>query len=101
MAAHAQDGPHSRASGAAGDYAKATYARQRDSGGAPVTTTAVAERLGGTAGSASAMVRKLSDHGLVAHERYRGVALTEAGQRLALEVVRHPRLLELFLAEHL
>ena len=47
------------------------------------------------------MVRKLAELGLVTHERYRGVRLTEAGTRLALEMVRHHRLLELFLAESL
>ena len=47
------------------------------------------------------MVRKLGELGLVTHERYRGVRLTEAGTRLALEMVRHHRLLELFLAESL
>jgi DtxR family transcriptional regulator, Mn-dependent transcriptional regulator len=54
-----------------------------------------------TPGSASAMVKKLAEHGLVAHEPYRGVELTEAGRRVALEVLRHHRLLELFLAEQL
>ena len=47
------------------------------------------------------MVRKLDELGLVTHERYRGVRLTEAGTRLALEMIRHHRLLELFLAESL
>ena len=47
------------------------------------------------------MVRKLHELGLVAHERYHGVRLTEAGTRLALEMVRHHRLLELYLAESL
>jgi DtxR family Mn-dependent transcriptional regulator len=54
-----------------------------------------------TPASASAMVRKLSELGLVAHEPYRGVRLTAKGQRTALEVLRHHRLLELYLAEHL
>src|SRR4051794_924147 len=54
-----------------------------------------------TAASASGMVRKLDDLGLVTHEPYRGVALTAAGERLALEVLRHHRLLELYLAETL
>jgi DtxR family Mn-dependent transcriptional regulator len=47
------------------------------------------------------MVRKLAELGLVEHERYRGVRLTEPGRRVALEVLRHHRLLELFLAEEL
>jgi DtxR family transcriptional regulator, Mn-dependent transcriptional regulator len=54
-----------------------------------------------TPGSVSAMVRKLSDVGLVEHEPYRGVRLTDQGRRVALEVLRHHRLLELFLAEEL
>jgi DtxR family Mn-dependent transcriptional regulator len=47
------------------------------------------------------MVKKLADRGLVAHVPYKGVALTDAGERVALEVMRHHRLLELYLAEHL
>jgi DtxR family Mn-dependent transcriptional regulator len=47
------------------------------------------------------MLRKLSDLGLVEHERYRGVRLTERGRRVALEVIRHHRLVELFLVESL
>ena len=47
------------------------------------------------------MVRKLSELGIVEHERYRGVRLTAQGRHLALEVLRHHRLLELFLAEEL
>src|SRR4051812_3734261 len=45
------------------------------------------------------MVRKLDELGLVTHQPYRGVRLTPSGRRVALEVVRHHRLLELFLAE--
>jgi DtxR family Mn-dependent transcriptional regulator len=47
------------------------------------------------------MLRKLSDLGLAEHERYRGVRLTERGRRVALEVIRHHRLVELFLVESL
>ncbi len=65
----------------------------------PVSTTALADRLEVTPGSVSAMVRKLDELGLVTHQPYRGVRLTPAGRRVALEVVRHHRLLELFLAE--
>ena len=86
-------------SAAVEDYAKAIYALQED--GAPVSTTALAQRLDVTPASASGMVRKLDELGLVTHERYRGVRLTERGTRLALEMVRHHRLLELFLAESL
>jgi DtxR family Mn-dependent transcriptional regulator len=82
------------------DYAKAIYALQ-DRGDGAVSTTALAERLGVTAASASGMVRKLDDQGLVSHVPYRGVRLTEDGTRLALEVLRHHRLLELYLTETL
>ena len=90
------------ASTAVEDYAKAIYtlAEEGRSEG-EVTTGALAERLGVTPGSASGMVKKLVALGLVAHERYKGVRLTERGERLALEVLRHHRLLELYLAESL
>jgi DtxR family transcriptional regulator, Mn-dependent transcriptional regulator len=86
-------------SSAVEDYAKAIYALQRGDGA--VSTTALADRLGVTAASASGMVRKLDEHGLVTHVPYRGVRLTDEGTRLALEVLRHHRLLELYLAESL
>jgi DtxR family transcriptional regulator, Mn-dependent transcriptional regulator len=83
------------------DYAKAVYALQRRAGGEPVSTNDLAARLRVTPGSASAMVKKLADLGLAEHAPYRGVRLTAEGQRVALEVLRHHRLLELYLAEHL
>jgi DtxR family Mn-dependent transcriptional regulator len=82
------------------DYAKAVYALEARNGRA-VSTTELAERLQVTPGSVSAMVRKLSDVGLVRHEPYHGVRLTPQGRRVALEVLRHHRLIELFLAEEL
>jgi DtxR family transcriptional regulator, Mn-dependent transcriptional regulator len=82
------------------DYAKAIYALQeRADGDGSVGTFALAERLGVTPGSVSAMLRKLATDGLVSHEPYRGVRLTPDGERVALEVIRHHRLIELFLAE--
>ena len=81
------------------NYAKAIYAIQQRSG--TVTTNAIAERLGVTAASASGMVKKLDSLGLVSHVPYKGVELTDDGERLALEVIRHHRLLELYLAESL
>jgi DtxR family Mn-dependent transcriptional regulator len=89
-----------RPSEAIEDYAKAIYALGRRGDGT-VTTNALAERLGVTPASVSAMVKKLAERGLVAHVPYRGVALTADGERVALEVLRHHRLLELYLAEHL
>src|SRR5437763_3904769 len=82
------------------DYAKAVYALQERTGGA-VSTNDLAERLGLTPGSVSAMLRKLADLGLVEHQPYRGVRLTGRGREVALEVLRHHRLIELFLAEEL
>jgi DtxR family transcriptional regulator, Mn-dependent transcriptional regulator len=83
------------------DYAKAIYALQTRTGGTAVSTNALAERMGVTAASASGMIKRLDDLGLVSHEPYRGVQLTAAGRRIALEVLRHHRLLELYLAETL
>jgi DtxR family transcriptional regulator, Mn-dependent transcriptional regulator len=83
------------------DYAKSIYSLQQRAGGEPVSTNALAERCGVTAASASAMVKRLAERGLAIHEPYHGVRLTDAGQRLALEMLRHHRLLELYLAEHL
>jgi DtxR family transcriptional regulator, Mn-dependent transcriptional regulator len=83
------------------DYAKAIYALQRRVEGDAVSTNDLAGRLGVTAASASSMVKKLSDQGLVEHAPYRGVRLTHEGERVALEVLRHHRLLELYLSEHL
>jgi DtxR family transcriptional regulator, Mn-dependent transcriptional regulator len=87
-------------SAAVEDYAKAIYALQTAAGG-PVSNNALAERLGVTAASASAMVKKLCGLGLVEHVPYRGVELTPEGRRVALEVLRHHRLLELYLARSL
>src|SRR5947208_15542596 len=87
-------------SAAVEDYAKAIYALQTAAAG-PVSNNALAERLGVTAASASAMVKKLDGLGLVSHVPYRGVELTGAGRRVALEVLRHHRLLELYLAQSL
>jgi DtxR family Mn-dependent transcriptional regulator len=82
------------------DYAKAIFSLQTRTQ-EPVSTTALAERLGITPGSVSAMLRKLSDLGLIEHAPYRGVSLTSEGRALALEVIRHHRLLESFLSEAL
>ncbi len=87
-------------SSAVEDYAKAIYALQERSDGA-VSTNALAERLGVTPASASSMVKKLDAMGLVVHEPYHGVTLTENGLKVALEVIRHHRLLELYLTETL
>ena len=67
----------------------------------PVSTNALAERLELTSGSVSGMLKKLDELGLISHVPYRGVRLTPEGRRVALEVIRHHRLLELYLAEAL
>ncbi len=87
-------------SSAVEDYTKAIYALEaRD--GQPVSTNALAERLNVTPASASGMVKRLGELGLVTHRPYHGVQLTDAGRRVALEVIRHHRLLELYLVESL
>jgi DtxR family Mn-dependent transcriptional regulator len=90
----------SPASEAAEDYAKAIYALAHRLEG-PVPTSALAERLGVAPSSVTAMLKRLDEAGLVRHERYRGVVLTVDGEQLALEVIRHHRLIEAYLAETL
>jgi DtxR family Mn-dependent transcriptional regulator len=82
------------------DYAKAIYALQRQEDG-PVGTSALAERLGVAPPSVSAMLKRLDELRLVRYEPYHGVTLTAAGERVALEVIRHHRLLEAFLTDAL
>ena len=82
------------------DYSKAIFSLQSRSD-EPVSTNALAERLGITPGSVSAMLKKLDELGLITYVPYRGVRLSAAGRRVALEVIRHHRLLESFLADAL
>jgi DtxR family Mn-dependent transcriptional regulator len=82
------------------DYAKAIHALA-DRDGGPVSTTALAERLGVSAGSVTAMLKRMDELRLVSHEPYHGATLTPAGERVALEVIRHHRLIEAYLAEAL
>jgi DtxR family Mn-dependent transcriptional regulator len=107
--AHGADKPVASAHGAhrerrnaegAENYAKALYQLQaRVEPGELVGTGAVAERLGVTPASASAMLKRLASEGLVDYKPYRGARLTDDGEQLALEMIRHHRLIELFLAE--
>lgn len=85
-------------SAAVEDYAKAIYSLT-GWGRETASTNDLAERLGVTAGSVSAMLRRLDEEGLVERVPYRGVRLTAEGTRVALGVLRRHRLLELFLAE--
>ncbi len=72
------------------DYLKTIY--QIGQGTGRVTTNALAEMLGVTAASVTGMLKKLADVKLVEYEPYQGVVLTLAGQKMALEVIRHHRL---------
>jgi DtxR family transcriptional regulator, Mn-dependent transcriptional regulator len=81
------------------DYLKAIYALE--AAGERATTSALAGRMGVSAPSATAMTKRLAELGLVERAPYRGVVLTEEGRRGALEVLRHHRLLERYLADRL
>src|ERR687886_1403900 len=81
------------------DYLREIYKLAPD--GEPVAVTALAKSLGISPASASAMVKKLAALQLAAHAPYRGVTLTPAGEKIALEIIRHHRLLELYLAQTL
>jgi DtxR family Mn-dependent transcriptional regulator len=81
------------------DYLKEIYKLQTESGRAE--TSALAERVGVAPPSATSMLKKLGTLGLVEHERYRGARLTRAGEKAAIEIIRHHRLLEMYLAETL
>lgn len=82
------------------DYVKAIYTLQQQ--GDEVTTSLVGAQLGGIkSGSVTGMLKKLADLNLVAYTPYQGVRLTTAGEHVALEIVRHHRLLELYLVEAL
>src|SRR6266851_5174376 len=77
------------------DYLKALYHLHGDT--RPVPTRELAQRLGISSPSVSEMVNRLVAQGLVEHDKYRGQQLTKEGRRVALELVRHHRLLEMFL----
>jgi DtxR family Mn-dependent transcriptional regulator len=79
------------------DYLKALYQLHGDQ--RPVPTRELAQRLGISSPSVSEMVTRLSSQGLVEHDRYRGQQLTREGRKVAVELVRHHRLLEMFLVQ--
>jgi len=81
------------------DYLKTIYELQEEGG--KVSTTRLSEQLGVAPASVTGMVKKLASMKLVAHEPYQGVELTPSGEKIALEVVRHHRLVESYLAEAL
>ena len=91
-----------RTSPAVEDYLKAIQALEWESGShSAIATTDVAARLAVSAASATNMVKRLAAMGLVKHAPYKGATLTEPGRKIALEVIRHHRLLETYLAEAL
>jgi len=79
------------------EYRKALYQLHGDQ--RPVPTRELAQRLGISSPSVSEMVTRLTSQGLVEHDRYRGQQLTREGRKVALELVRHHRLLEMFLVQ--
>jgi DtxR family Mn-dependent transcriptional regulator len=81
------------------DYLKVIYLLSQ--AGEEVTTSAVAARLGVSAASVTSMIKRLASRGLLRHQRYQGVELTSTGRKLALEVIRHHRLLESYLHKEL
>jgi DtxR family Mn-dependent transcriptional regulator len=79
------------------DYLKAIH--QLGGSRSGVSTSALAERLDVSPASVSGMLKRLHDQGLVTHRRYQGVRLTRRGTRGAVEMIRHHRLIELYLAK--
>jgi DtxR family Mn-dependent transcriptional regulator len=79
------------------DYLKTIYTLEAE--GNKATTTKIADALDVSSASATNMVKRLSNMGLVDYESYKGAALTDSGRKIALEIIRHHRLLELYLLE--
>jgi DtxR family Mn-dependent transcriptional regulator len=82
------------------DYLKAIYRLERE-GDPPISTSTIAETLAVTPPTATSMIEKLDERELITREKYKGVTLTAEGETVALEVIRHHRLLETFLTEEL
>src|ERR1700742_4315258 len=80
---------------AAEDYLKAIYKLEEHE--ASVATTDLAKKIGTTPAATTKMIKQLAENKLVTHEPYHGVRLTAGGRRIALEIIRHHRLLELYL----
>ena len=81
------------------DYLKIIFKLANN--GKAVSTNAIAERMQISQASVTGMIKKLSDLKLTTHRPYYGVELTKTGRKIALEIIRHHRLLELYLAEAL
>ncbi len=82
------------------DYLKAVF-RLQETEEPPIPPSAIAERLDVTAPTVTSMMETLEERGLIEREKYAGVELTPEGETVALEILRHHRLLEAYLAEHL
>ncbi len=82
------------------DYLKAIYTLQAETDGR-VPTSTIADQLDVTPPTVTSMLDSLAERGLVDRQKYEGTRLTEAGEQVALEVIRHHRLLEAYLTEHL
>ncbi len=83
------------------DYLKAIYTLQVEGDGEQVRTSEIADYLDVTSPSVTSMLDKLESRELIDREKYAGVELTPDGERVALEVIRHHRLIEAYLTEHL
>ncbi|MGV0742258.1 manganese-binding transcriptional regulator MntR [Mycolicibacterium sp. XJ870] len=94
------DGNHRDLSTVAQDYLKVIWTAQEWSR-EKVSTKLLAERIGVSASTASESIRKLADQGLVHHEKYGAVTLTDSGRGAALAMVRRHRLMETFLVSEL
>lgn len=79
------------------DYLKAIFSLQSDDN--RVSTTQVANSLEVSSASATNMIKRLAEMGLVDYQSYKGSRLTKSGKKIALEIIRHHRLLELYLLE--
>ena len=88
-----------RTSPAQEDYLKALHGLSRAGGRVP--TSALAEELGVSSPSVSEMLSKLADQKLITHDPYHGASLTQSGSAIAVEIVRHHRLLETYLVKAL
>lgn len=82
------------------DYLKTIYVLQEETG-ERVSTSAIAERLGVTSPTVTSMIDTLTERGLLDREKYKGVELTPEGETVAIEVLRHHRLLEAYLTSEL
>jgi DtxR family Mn-dependent transcriptional regulator len=81
------------------DYLKVIYTLEEESDGKGIGTKDIAAAMNVSAASVTNMMKRLSEMGLVKHESYYGVQLTATGEKVALEIIRHHRLLELYLKE--